>query len=41
MKFKFILGFFLCFAMTFTGKAQETQHISKLEIGKKAKKKYR
>jgi hypothetical protein len=38
MKFKFILGFFLCFAMTFTGKAQETQHISKLEIGKKAKK---
>jgi len=38
MKFKIILGFFLCFTMAFAGKAQETQHISKLEIGKKAKK---
>ncbi|WP_294347015.1 MULTISPECIES: hypothetical protein [unclassified Sphingobacterium] len=38
MKYKIILGFFLCFAMILTGKAQEVQHISKLEIGKKSKK---
>ncbi|MDF2478154.1 MAG: hypothetical protein K0S24_3637 [Sphingobacterium sp.] len=38
MKSKLILGFLFCFAFTFFGKAQETQHFSKLEIGKKAKK---
>ncbi len=38
MKAKFVLTIFLCFALAFVGKAQETQHISKLEIGKKAKK---
>src|SRR5690606_809330 len=38
MKSKLILGFLFCFALTFIGKAQETQHFSKLEIGKKAKK---
>src|SRR5690606_35316790 len=38
MKSKLILGFLFCFVFTFFGKAQETQHFSKLEIGKKAKK---
>ncbi len=38
MKLNFVLGFLFLVSFTFVCKAQETQHFSKLEIGKKAKK---
>lgn len=38
MKSKYILSFIFCIAFALVGKAQDVQHFSKLEIGKKAKK---